>query len=61
MNQNLLTVDELAKSLSVPKSWVYSRSRETGSNAMPMIKVGKYCRFVLNDVLDWLKSQNESD
>ena len=59
MNQNLLTVDELAKSLNVPKSWVYSRTREIGPGSMPRIKVGKYCRFVLNDVLDWLKSQNE--
>ena len=59
MNQNLLTVAELAKSLNVPKSWVYSRSRETGPDAMPMLKVGKYCRFVLDDVLDWLKSQYE--
>ena len=61
MNQNLLTVDELAESLNVKKSWVYSRSRETGKDAMPMIKVGKYCRFVLDDVLDWLKKQNETD
>ena len=59
MNQNLLTVDDLAESLRVPKSWVYSKSRETGPDAMPKIKVGKYCRFVLDDVLDWLKSQNE--
>jgi len=28
---------------------------------MPRIKVGKYCRFVLDDVLDWLKSQNEAN
>lgn len=61
MNQNFLTVDELAESLSVPKSWIYSRSRETGPDAMPKLKVGKYCRFVLNDVLDWLKSRNEAD
>lgn len=57
MNQNLLTVDELAASLSVKTSWVYSRSREKGPGAMPKIKVGKYCRFVLDDVLDWLKNQ----
>jgi excisionase family DNA binding protein len=61
MNQNLLTVDELAESLNVPKSWVYSRTRESGTDAIPRIKVGKYCRFVLNDVLDWLKSQNEAE
>ncbi len=61
MNQNLLTVDELAESLSVKKSWVYSKSREKGSGAMPKIKVGKYCRFILNDVLEWLKKQNEAE
>jgi len=61
MNQNLLSVDELAESLNVPKSWVYSRTREFGTNAMPRIKVGKYCRFVLADVLAWLKNQKESD
>ena len=61
MNQNLLTVDELAESLSVPKSWVYGKSREKGPDAMPKIKVGKYCRFVLNDVLDWLKNQNKEN
>jgi excisionase family DNA binding protein len=61
MNQNLLTVDELAASLSVPKSWVYGKSREKGPDAMPKIKVGKYCRFVLNDVLDWLKKRNEAE
>ncbi len=61
MNDYFLTVDELAKSLNVPKSWIYSRTRETGPDAMPSIKVGKYCRFVLDDVLNWLKKQNESN
>ncbi len=61
MNQNFLTVDELAESLRVPKSWIYSRSRETGPDAMPKIKVGKYCRFVLNDVLDWLKNRQDAE
>jgi excisionase family DNA binding protein len=61
MNQNLLSVDELAESLNVPKSWVYSRTRESGTNAMPRIKVGKYCRFILDDVLDWLKNKNHAD
>lgn len=59
MIQNLLTVDELAEFLNVPKSWVYSRTRETGPNTMPKVKIGKYRRFVLSDVLTWIKSQNE--
>jgi excisionase family DNA binding protein len=61
MNQNLLSVKELAESLNVPKSWIYSRTRETGPDAMPMIKVGKYCRFVFNDVFEWLKSRNDNE
>jgi excisionase family DNA binding protein len=61
MNQNLLSVDELAEFLNVPKSWIYSRTRESGPDSMPRIKVGKYCRFVLKDVLAWLKSQNEAN
>ena len=59
--QNLKSVKEMADKLNVPKSWIYSRTRETGPDAMPRIKVGKYCRFVLEDVLAWLKSQNESN
>ena len=61
MNQNLLSVDELAEYLNTPKSWVYARSREIGLGAMPRIKVGKYVRFELEKVIDWLKAQNEVD
>lgn len=58
MDQDLITVDELAETLKVPKSWVYSRTRETGPDAMPKLVVGKYRRFVLGDVINWLKEQN---
>ena len=61
MNQDFLTVAELAEYLKVPKSWIYSRSRETGPSAMPKIKVGKYVRFELDKVLAWLKEQSESE
>ena len=58
MHQNFLSVEELSQILNVPKSWVYARTRETGSSAMPKVKVGKYCRFVLEEVMDWLRDQN---
>lgn len=44
----LLTVDELAEALRVPKSWIYSRTR---TNSIPCVRVGKYARFRLSDVL----------
>jgi excisionase family DNA binding protein len=61
MKQNLLSVDELSETLNVPKSWIYSRTRETGSGAMPRIKVGKYVRFELDKVFAWLKEQSRSE
>ena len=61
MTQNLLSVEELSQVLNVHKSWVYARTREKGPDAMPKVKVGKYCRFLLDDVMDWLKEQNEAD
>ena len=59
MHQELLTVDELAEKLRVPKSWCYSKSREIGPDAIPKIKVGKYLRFNLEDVMDWLQRQQD--
>ena len=55
------TIEELAEFLNTPKSWVYSRSRETGAGSMPRIKVGKYVRFELDKVMHWLKQQNEAE
>jgi len=58
-NGDLLTLEEMADFLKVPKSWLYSRTREKGQGIIPRIKVGKYIRFVKADVLQWLKKQNE--
>ena len=55
--EELLTVDQIADVLKVPKSWVYSRTRE---NSIPMVKVGKYRRFKKSEVLAWVKKQYNS-
>ena len=56
-----LTVSELAEALKVPKSWIYSRTREIGPGTMPRLKVGKYLRFDYQAVMDWLRKQNEAE
>jgi len=56
-----LTTDELANALKVPKSWVYDKTRRKGEDIIPHLRVGKYCRFRLPDVVEWLESQQESD
>lgn len=41
----LLTVEEVAALLKVPKSWVYGKTRQRGSERLPHVKLGKYLRF----------------
>ena len=55
----LLTVEEQAEELDVPPSWIYSRTRQTGPDAIPVIRVGKYRRFRPGEVLKWLEHMNK--
>ncbi len=50
----LLTVSEIAQALKVPVSWIYERSRRRGSERIPHIKLGKYLRFEITAVQNWL-------
>ncbi len=55
VDRELLTAEELAEKLKVPVSWVYEMSR---TKRIPTVRVGRYVRFKLNDVL---KSQGKED
>ena len=59
--EDLHTVNELADALKVPKSWIYARTRETGPGSIPRIKVGKYLRFEIDKVIDWLRETDSID
>ena len=52
INEELLTPDELCDKLKVGKPWVYRQVRET---EIPRVKCGKYLRFRLADVLNFLE------
>ena len=54
MNDELLTVEELADRLKVPASWIYQRTRCRGHDRLPHIKIGKYLRFEEKAVQSWL-------
>lgn len=58
-DQNLLTIDEVAERLRVPKSWLYSKTRETGPDAIPRLKVGKYLRFYFDEVMVWIEGKQD--
>ena len=53
MNQ-LLKRQELANLLGVPTSFVYDRTRQNSPDPIPHFKLGKYVRFDLGAVQEWL-------
>jgi excisionase family DNA binding protein len=57
---DLLTVDEVATWLKVPRSWVYARTRQRGTAQLPYMKLGKYVRFEPDAVRAWLARQRAS-
>lgn len=57
-NERLIDVKQLAEELGVPTSWVYSRTRERGPDTIPCLRLGKYRRFRLSEVMAWLEQQS---
>lgn len=50
----LLTAEEVAARLRVPKSWVYRAARE---GDLPSVRCGRYRRFDEGDVERWISRQ----
>jgi predicted DNA-binding transcriptional regulator AlpA len=61
MTDRLIGVNELSEVLGVLPSWIYARTRETGSGTIPRIMVGKYVKFRIDDVMAWLEKKNTSE
>jgi len=58
----LLTIKEMAARLRVPVSFLYARTRQRGPDALPVVRVGKYCRFDADAVLAYFaKKQREGE
>ena len=57
-HNDLLTLEETAALLKVPKSWIYERTRK---GAIPHLKLGKYLRFPLADLLLWVTAQGRQE
>ncbi len=53
----LLTVEDVARLLNVPVSWVYERTRKRTRDRIPGFRLGKYWRFYQKDVVDWIERQ----
>ena len=51
----LLTVEEVAQLLRVPRSWVYEHARPTSKPWLPHLKLGKYLRFRREDIDNFIR------
>ena len=56
--ENLLTVEDVARLLAVPKSWVYQHA-EAGT--LPSRKIGKYRRFVPAEITEFLEGRRPAN
>ena len=56
--EELLTIDELAALLKVPKSWIYAHTRPRSNTRLPHVKLGKYLRFSEHEVRAFLQGLN---
>lgn len=52
---DILTPAELADRLRVPITWVYEHTAKGCGNPVPVLRVGRYLRFVWPDVEQWLR------
>ena len=58
LNQDcLLTIEEVAEFLRVPRSWVYERTRRRAQDRIPGFRLGKYWRFRETDIRAWVERQ----
>jgi excisionase family DNA binding protein len=56
----LLTVEEVAAMLNVPRKWVYRRVALQPPNGIPHVKVGKYVRFRESDLRNYVERLRRS-
>ena len=57
-NGALLTADQVAELLGVPKSWVYEQSR---AGRIPTVTLGRYRRYRREAIDAWLEQLEAAD
>ena len=60
MIKKFVGVEEVATVLDVEKSWIYSRTRKKGKGQIPHYRLGKYVKFDLDEVVTWLKTEQQA-
>lgn len=58
---DLIDINALAKKLNVPVSRLYSETRRRGENTIPVVRIGKYCRFDAVEVINFFRKQTRAN
>jgi len=53
--EQLLRVQEVADLFQVPPSWIYDRTRRRGPDVIPHVKIGRYVRFRIDEVREYIE------
>ena len=57
MSAPLLTAEEVAEQLKVPRTWVYRAARD---GELPSVRCGRYRRFDADDVESWIENRKSA-
>ena len=55
-----LTIVEISTRLKLKPSFFYAPVRRKGPDPIPCLRIGKYIRYRLPDVMAWIEKQNEA-
>ncbi len=58
LDEPLMTADQVAVLLAVPRSSVYEYARRI-QRPLPSIRIGRHRRFLRSDVLTWVRALRE--
>jgi len=58
MTGRLLTVEDVAAMLGVPKTWIYEQSRR---GLIPTVELGRYRRFRREAIEAWIEENEKQD
>jgi predicted DNA-binding transcriptional regulator AlpA len=50
---------EMSGRLGVRKSWLYRQCMKRGPGSIPRLKVGKYTKYIEEEVVFWIRKQSE--
>jgi hypothetical protein len=58
--KELKDIKTMASILSVPVSRLYSETRRRGAGTIPLVRIGKYCRFHVPSVIAYFQTQTRA-